>query len=388
MFISREIYQEFIESSNTFAVVSITGPRQSGKTTLLRNIFPEKKYVSLEDPDVRQVAISDPRSFLNQSETGLIIDEIQRVPELVSYIQGIVDTLKKPGHYILSGSQQFELSQTISQSLAGRTAILRLLPFSIFEIQVVAPTLSLEELLFKGFYPRVYNLPAISPVRYYNSYLETYIERDLRQLINVKDLRQFELFVRLCAGRVGQIFVASNMANEVGVTVPTIQSWLSILEASYIVYLLKPFHANVNKRLVKSPKIYFYDVGLATFLAGINEPYQLYTSPLKGSLFENMVVMEVLKKKFNYLKSYQLYYYRDSNGNEVDLILDYNTHIDAIEIKSSSTFDKDFMKGLKYIRSVFGSRVKNTTICYAGDLEQKIGDDHLVNFMNVTRRSV
>ncbi|MCK9411989.1 MAG: ATP-binding protein [Prolixibacteraceae bacterium] len=385
MYISREIYNELIESCNTFPVVTITGPRQSGKTTLLKNVYPDKKYFSLEDPDTRQLALTDPRSFLNQSDTGMIIDEIQRVPELVSYIQGIVDNLQKPGYYILSGSQQFELSQTISQSLAGRTAILRLLPFSIQEILVVSPNSTADELLYKGFYPRTYTLPSISPTRYYNSYLETYIDRDLRQLLHVKDLRLFELFVRLCAGRVGQIFVASNLANEVGVSIPTIQSWLSILEASYIVYLLRPFHANINKRLTKSPKIFFYDVGLAAFLSGITEPYQLYNSPLKGPLFENLVVMEMLKSKYNHFMPYQLYYYRDSNNNEVDLLLDFSTHIDAIEIKSSKTFDTGFLKGLKHIRQVLPEKIKNTTVCYTGDMEQTIGESKLVNYKNIAR---
>lgn len=385
MFIPREIVAELIELSSSFPVVTITGPRQSGKTTLVRNVFPHKKYFSLEDPDTRQLALSDPRTFLNQGENGMIIDEIQRVPELVSYIQGIVDNMQKPGYYVLSGSQQFELSQTISQSLAGRTAILRLLPFSLQEIQEVSANFTVDEMLYKGFYPRNYNLPSINPTRYFNSYLETYINRDLRQLIQVKDLRQFELFVRLCAGRVGQIFIASNLANEVGVSVPTIQSWLSILEASYIVYLLKPYHANINKRLTKSPKIFFYDVGLAAFLSGISGPSQLFTSPLKGPLFENMVVIEMLKYKYNYFKSYQLYHYRESNNNEVDLILDFSTHLDAIEIKSSKNFDPSFVKGLSHIRSVFPLKVRNTTVCYSGDMEQTIGNNKLVNYKNITR---
>jgi hypothetical protein len=385
MFVSREIYSELIESCNTFPVVTITGPRQSGKTTLLKNVFPDKKYVSLEDPDTRQLALADPRTFLNQSDTGLIIDEIQRVPELVSYIQGIVDNLQKPGYYILSGSQQFELSQTISQSLAGRTAILRLLPFSVREIQVVSPNSTVDELLYKGFYPRIYNQPLVNPTRYYSSYLETYIQRDLRQLINVKDLRQFELFLRLCAGRVGQVFVASNLANEVGVTVPTIQSWLSILEASYVVYMLQPFYANINKRLTKSPKLYFYDVGLAAFLSGINEPYQLFSSPLKGPLFENLVVMEMLKSKYNRFKPYQLYHYRDSNSNEVDLLIDYSTHLDAIEIKSSQTFDKSFLKGLNYIRELLPQKIRTTSLCYSGEMEQAIGNNKLINYKNLVK---
>jgi len=385
MYISREIYNELLEACKTFPVVTITGPRQSGKTTLLKNVFPDKKYFSLEDPDTRQLALADPRSFLNQSDNGMIIDEIQRVPELVSYIQGIVDNLQQPGYYILSGSQQFELSQTISQSLAGRTAILRLLQFSIQEIQVISPSSTADELLYKGFYPRTYTQPAISPTRYYNSYLETYIDRDLRQLLYVKDLRQFELFVRLCAGRVGQIFVAAHLANEVGVTVPTIQSWLSILEASFIVYLLRPFHANLNKRLTKSPKIYFYDVGLAAFLSGITEPYQLINSPMKGPLFENMVVMEMLKSKYNHFRPYQLYHYRDSNSNEVDLILDYSTHLDAIEIKSSATFDKGFLKGLNHIRQLLPQKIRQTNVCYSGETEQMVGDNKLVNYKNIAR---
>ena len=383
MFIPREIVNELIELSASFPVITITGPRQSGKTTLLRNVFPHKKYFSLEDPDTRQLALADPRTFLNQSDTGMIIVEIQRVPELVSYIQGIVDTMQKPGYYVLSGSQQFELSQTISQSLAGRTAILRLLPFSLQEIRNVSTDITVDELLYKGFYPRTYTPPTVSPTRYFNGYLETYINRDLRQLIHVKDLRQFELFVRLCAGRVGQIFIASNLANEVGVSVPTIQSWLSILEASYIVYLLQPYHANINKRLTKSPKIFFYDVGLAAFLSGINEPYQLYTSPLKGPLFENMVVMELLKNKYNHFKSYQLYHYRESNNNEVDLILDYSTHLDAIEIKSSKTFDNSFFKGLNHIRAILPLKVRSTTVCYSGDMEQTNGNNRLINFKNI-----
>lgn len=384
MFISREAYYELAELCSVFPVVTITGPRQSGKTTLLKHIFPDKKYVSLEDPDIRQIAVADPRAFLNQSETGMIIDEIQRVPELVSYIQGIVDQLQKPGYFLLSGSQQFELTQKISQSLAGRTAIMKLLPFTIKEIQIVSAGLSSNELIYKGLYPRLYNTPPMNPSRYYSSYLQTYIERDLRELLNVKDLHQFELFVRLCAGRTGQIFVASNLANEVGVSVPTIQSWLSILEASYIVYLLQPYHTNINKRLIKSPKIYFYDTGLAAFLAGINSVEQIPVHPLRGALFENLVIMEVLKKKYNSFKNYQMYFYRDSNQNEVDLLLDNGISIDAIEIKSSETFDKTFQKGLNYIKNILPEKIKNTLICYAGQTESVVNENKLVNYKNLS----
>lgn len=384
MFISREAYQELDEMCKSFPVVTITGPRQSGKTTLLKHIFPDKKYVTLEDPDIRQMAISDPRSFLNQSESGMIIDEIQRVPDLVSYIQGIVDQVQQPGYFLLSGSQQFELTQKISQSLAGRTAIMKLLPFTIKETQVVSPGMSTTELLYKGLYPRLYNTPPMNPSRYYNSYLQTYIERDLREIINIKDLHLFTLFVRLCAGRTGQIFVASNLANEVGVSVPTIQSWLSILEASYIVYLLQPYHSNINKRLIKSSKIYFYDTGLAAYLAGINSVEQMPAHPLRGAFFENMVIMETLKKKYNSFRNFQLYFYRDSNQNEVDLLLDNGISIDAIEIKSSETYDKSFQKGLNYIRQLLPEKIKNTTICYAGQLESVLNEIKLVNYKNLS----
>lgn len=384
MFISREAYLELEEMCKAFPVVTITGPRQSGKTTLLKHIYPGKKYVTLEDPDIRQMAISDPRSFLNQSESGMIIDEIQRVPDLVSYIQGIVDQVQQPGYFLLSGSQQFELTQKISQSLAGRTAIMKLLPFTIKETQVVSPGMSTTELLYKGLYPRLYNTPPMNPSRYYNSYLQTYIERDLREIINIKDLHLFTLFVRLCAGRTGQILVASNLANEVGVSVPTIQSWLSILEASYIVYLLQPYHSNINKRLIKSPKIYFYDTGLAAYLAGINSAEQMPTHPLRGALFENLVIMETLKKKYNSFRNFQLYFYRDSNQNEVDLLLDNGISIDAIEIKSSETFDKSFQKGLNYIRQLLPEKIKNTTICYAGQLESVLNEIKLVNYKNLS----
>lgn len=383
MFITREAYSELAEMCKSFPVVTITGPRQSGKTTLLRHIFPEKMYVSLEDPDIRQLAVTDPRSFLSQSQTGMIIDEIQRVPELVSYIQGIVDQLQKPGFFLLSGSQQFELTQTISQSLAGRTGLLKLFPLSVKEIQVVSPDLSLDELLFTGLYPRLYNTPTMNPTRYYSSYLQTYIERDLRGIANIKDLRQFELFVRLCAGRTGQIFIASHLASEVGVSVPTIQSWLSILEASYIVYSLQPYHANLNKRLIKSPKIYFYDTGLAAFLSGINDVQQMPVHPLRGALFENLAVMEILKKKHNSFKNYQLYFYRDSNQNEIDLLLDDEISIDAIEIKSSVTFDPNFQKGLNYIRQLMPKNIRSTTICYAGQFESKFNENKLVNYKNL-----
>ena len=384
MFISREAYLELDEMCKAFPVVTITGPRQSGKTTLLKHIFPGKKYVTLEDPDIRQMAISDPRSFLNQSESGMIIDEIQRIPDLVSYIQGIIAHVQQPGYFLLSGSQQFEITRKISQSLAGRTAIMKLLPFTIKETQIVSPGMSTTELLYKGLYPRLYNTPPMNPSRYYSSYLQTYIERDLREIINIKDLHLFTLFVRLCAGRTGQIFVASNLANEVGVSVPTIQSWLSILESSYIVYLLQPYHSNINKRLIKSPKIYFYDTGLAAYLAGINSEEQMPAHPLRGALFENMVIMETLKKKYNSIRNFQLYFYRDSNQNEVDLLLDNGISIDAIEIKSSETYDKSFQKGLKYIRQLLPEKIKNTTICYAGQLESVLNEIKLVNYKNLS----
>ena len=382
MYIQRKLEKELKLLFKEYPVITLTGPRQSGKTTLLRNLFPDKRYVSLEDPSQREYAKANPLKFLEGGNEGMIIDEIQHIPALVSYIQGIVDNANKPGMFILSGSQQFELTRTISQSLAGRTAIERLLPFTIDEAYPEKEIISSEEMIYQGFFPRIFAFRQ-NPTKFYSNYIETYIKRDLNDLISIKDLSLFQKFLSLCAGRIGQVFVASTLANEVGVTLKTIQSWVSILEASYIIYTLRPFHANINKRFIKSPKIYFYDVGLAAYLLGINDPSQITVSPFGGSLFENMVVMEIKKYLTNNGKQDNLCFYKDSNQNEIDILTNNLFQFDAIEIKSAQTFNKTALKGLDYINKILPERTKKTWLCYNGLIEGEYNKHQLVNFKNM-----
>jgi predicted AAA+ superfamily ATPase len=379
MYIQREVEKEILRLFRKFPVVTLTGPRQSGKTTLLKHAFPDLNYQSLEDPGIREFAQTDPVGFLSQADDGLILDEIQRVPELVSYIQGLVDDKNKSGMYILSGSQQFELTRSVTQSLAGRTAILRLLPFSLDEAYKDKDSVRTDTFIYNGFYPRIL-ASGINPTEFYSNYFETYIRRDLNELISVKDLRLFQKFVQLCAGRTGQIFIASNLSDEVGVSVKTIQAWLSILEASYLVYILNPYHANINKRLIKSPKIYFYDVGFASYLVGINNPEQVAAFPLRGLLFENMVIMELKKYLANRGMVDNLYFFRDSHHNEVDLMFDKVVSFDFIEIKSTQTFNNNLFRGLDYIRNLFSEKTMRTMLCYDGPLDKAFRDHRILNF--------
>lgn len=351
----------------------LTGPRQSGKTTLAKAALPDKEYISLESPENREYALTDPKGFLAQYKKGVIIDEAQRAPELFSYIQGIVDGTKKKGLFILTGSQNFQLLNTINQSLAGRTAILKLLPFSISEILRAVKKMELNDLLLKGFYPRIYD-QKLDPYHALSFYFETYIQRDVRSLIRVKDLSLFEKFVRLCAGRVGCLLNLSNLGNEVGVSHTTAREWLSILEASYIVFLLPPYHKNFNKRITKSPKLYFYDVGLAAYLLGIETVNQMQRDPLRGNLFENLVVIDTLKQRFEQVKASNLSFFRDTNGNEVDLILTSGNDLHAIEIKSGQTITNDFFKGINYFKAIRKSEVVKTRIIYGGDKKQVRSD--------------
>jgi predicted AAA+ superfamily ATPase len=377
----REIEKEILKGVSGFPVVTITGPRQSGKTTMIKHLFPNKMYISLEDPDNYEIAKTDPRGLLSKHFDGIILDEVQRVPELLSYIQGIVDEHNIPGMFILSGSQQFNLMSGITQSLAGRTAIFKLFPFSISELDSRNES-DINNILHKGFYPRVWDFD-LSPTKFYSDYIESYIERDLRQIINIKDLDKFRTFIRLCAGRTGQIFIASHLANEIGVSVHTINSWLSILETSYIVFQLPPFYANINKRLTKSHKIYFYDVGLASNLLKIQQPDQLYSHPLRGAIFENLVIADIVKSRRNKGLMNNFFFYRDSNQNEVDLIIDNMLNIDAVEIKSTETFSNNLLQGLKYIRKILPEKTRYTYLCYAGRKEMQYQDHQLVNFRNI-----
>jgi len=331
-------------------VISVTGPRQSGKTTLAKLCFPNYSYVNLENPDTYQAAVSDPRLFLTQFQSGLIIDEVQRLPELFSYIQTISDERNTPGEYILTGSQNFLLSANISQSLAGRVFITHLLPFSIAELQSSSHDYqNFETFLFNGFYPRLYD-KNIEPSLFYPSYIQTYIERDVRQIINVSNLYTFQRFMRMAASRVGQLLNYNNIANELGVDLKTVKSWFSILESSFIVFFLQAHHQNFSKRLVKTPKLYFYDTGLVCSLLGIKKANEIETHWIRGALFENMVIADLAKNYYNQAEKMPLFFWRDSTGNEIDCLVEEGNTIKIIEIKSSATISPDFFKGLNYYK--------------------------------------
>lgn len=372
--IKRTIEPILVDLARRYPVVTITGPRQSGKTTLCRKAFPTLKYANLEAPDVRRFAIEDPRGFLTAHSGGAILDEIQRAPEIPSYIQDIVDAEKGPGRFILTGSQQFEVMNTISQSLAGRTALLKLLPLSLAELKQTHPTGNIDRLLLTGFYPRIHE-QGLNPTQALGDYLDTYVERDLRQLATVKDLSLFERFLKLCAGRTGQVLNLQSLGNDAGVSHTTVRAWLTLLEASYIVFLLQPWHTNISKRLIKSPKLYFHDVGLAAFLLGLENEMQVSRDPLRGNLFENMVVMEALKNRYNRGKRSNLFFYRESNGNEVDLLAESGRNLRAVEIKSGATINPDYFKGLHhFFKAVGAKRHISGGVIYGGNEIQKRSD--------------
>ena len=329
---------------NSIHLLPVTGPRQSGKTTLCRQTFPDLRYVNLEAPDQRDFAESDPRGFLSQWGEGIIIDEIQHVPELLSYLQVIADERGENGLFVLTGSEQFRLSDAINQSLAGRTALLRLLPFSLRERRRTGASDAIDEVIFGGFYPRLLD-QGLDPRQALGDYFETYVERDVRRLGSIRNLSAFRSFLRLCAGRVGQLANLSSLGSDAGVSHTTAREWLTVLEASYIVFQLQPYHANIRKRLVKSPKLYFYDVGLASYLLGIETPEQVATHPLRGALFENVVVTEALKHRFNRGQQPNLSFFRDSSGLECDLFYETGHGISAIEAKSGSTVASGLFHG-------------------------------------------
>ncbi len=367
--ITRVAENRLKQLSKTFKSVSLTGPRQSGKTTLVKTLFTGRPYVSLENPDARRFAVEDPRGFLDTYKTGAILDEIQKAPELFSYLQEVLDNTKQKGLFILTGSNNFLLQQSISQSLAGRTASQVLLPFSIDELKQ-GNWLKEDDnnLVLKGFYPPVYDQD-IPPADWYPNYITTYIEKDVRQLKNIANLRTFERFISIVAGRCGQELNMSSISNETGIDVKTVQSWISILESSYIVYLLKPHHKNFNKVIVKRPKLYFYDTALAASLLGIFSVTQLITHPLRGALFENMVISEFVKYGTHRNMLYNLYYWRDKAGHEIDLIIDNNKNLIPVEIKSAKTITDDFFKNIKYWQKLSGQ--KRSYLLYAGDQYQK-----------------
>jgi uncharacterized protein len=327
-------------------VVTITGPRQSDKTTLCRQTFPEMAYVNLERPDLRAFATDDPRGFLANYPDGAILDEIQRVPSLLSWIQVDVDERKQMGRYILTGNQQFELNRHIAQSMAGRTALLNLLPLSVAELCVAGEVADIDSLILSGGYPRIH-ADALDPASALADYFETYVQRDLRELVQIRNLALIEKFVRLAAGRVGQLLNMQSLAADVGVSGHTAAEWLSLLEASYIVFRLPPWFENLGKRLVKSPKLYFYDTGLAAWLVGMTRREHLPAHPLRGHLFENLAVLEFLKAYFNRGEQPRLHFYRDSAGNEADLVLEDGRQLHLVEIKSAATVSPDAMRPIR-----------------------------------------
>ena len=367
--IPRHILPVLQERARQLPVVTVTGPRQSGKTTLCRLAFPDHPYLNLERPDTREFARSDPRAFLDGLPDGAIIDEIQRVPELLSWIQVEVDTRPMPGRFILTGSHQFDLSRHVSQSLAGRTALLRLLPLSIAELSALGK-LDTDELLFRGGYPRIH-ADGLDPAMALADYFETYVQRDLRELVQLRHLAEFERFVRLAAGRIGQVLNLQSLASDVGVSGHTAREWITLLEASFIVFRLPPWFANIGKRLIKSPKLYFHDVGLAAWLLGIRRPEHLPSHPLRGHLFENLAMLEVLKTYANAGERPDLHFFRDSAGNEADLVLELGHRLMLLEIKSARSLAPDAMRALDAVRRGLGERVTWSALFYDGDEAQR-----------------
>jgi len=352
----------------------VTGPRQSGKSTLVRHAFPDHHYVSLEDLDQREFAETDPRGFLNQFSGGAILDEAQRCPALFSYLQTRVDKRQQPGEFILTGSQQFGLLSGITQSLAGRAALLTLLPMAYGELQRSGKIGNkLDKILFDGAYPPIFDR-GLEPHSWHGNYVRTYLERDVRQLIKVQDLGTFQRFLKMCAGRTAQLLNLSSLSNDSGITHNTAKAWISVLEASYIVHLLPPHHQKFNKRLVKTPKLYFLDTGLATWLLGIQNSEQLATHVQRGALFETWVISELLKARYNAGGTSNLYFWRDRSGHEVDLLIDHGTHLSPLEIKSGQTINKDYFKGLEFWKKLAGETAGKAWLVYGGDTRQSRSD--------------
>jgi predicted AAA+ superfamily ATPase len=380
--IKRAITTELKKLLKEYPVVTILGPRQSGKTTLVKNFLKNFSYANLEDPEVREFATYDPKSFLKQLKRPVILDEIQRVPSLLSYIQVIVDANQSMGEFILTGSHQLKLQEVIAQSLAGRTGILNLLPLSITELKKAKIELGdFTEYAYKGFYPRIYKYNQRPSVAYSN-YFQTYIEKDVRQLINIKNLNTFEKFIKLLAGRVAKLMDYSSLAGDVGVDTKTIKEWLSILEASFIVFKLPPFYQNFGKRMMKSPKYYFCDTGLLCYLLGIQNPKQILRDPLMGNIFENLMVIEVLKNRYNQGLSSNLYFYRDSNQVEIDLLLDFSRRFVLVEIKASSTFHRSLLHNFNLVEKSLPDIIQKILL-YNGESKNLEPGSKIRNFMNL-----
>jgi predicted AAA+ superfamily ATPase len=380
-FINRALGNEIKRLKSYFPVIVLTGPRQSGKTTLSKKMFPDFHYVDMMRVTDRQLIESSPEVFLRQYADGLIIDEAQNYPELFPYLKIVADDLPN-SNFILTGSNNFSLMEKVTESLAGRVATLALLPLSLHELgdeKAKSPT---ETLLFNGGYPAVWakNIPAADVIRqYYNSY----IERDVRQLINVKDLSRFQIFIRLCAGRIGTEFISQSLSNDVGVSYHTINNWLSVLEASYLVFRLQPFYQNIGKRLIKTPKIYFYDTAIVCFLLGIETAEQLKTHPLRGAIFENYVMLEFLKNRYNAGQTNNLFFYKDKSQREIDILQQFGNQYNAYEIKSATTFHSEFTGNLNYLKKIFGETLVKRQVIYDGNNDLNTPENGVVNFRNI-----
>ena len=381
-YIHRKIEETILEASKYFSVIAVSGPRQSGKSTLLTQLFPLYEKYSLKDLNILDYAKNDPIAFLNQTDEGMFIDEIQRCPQLLDYIQGIVDNNPKR-HFALSGSSNFEVMKNLSESLAGRAGVFELLPMSIQEVTGKVDLDNLNQILYNGLYPSICAKKNIAKF-FYPSYVRTYLEKDVRDLLQIKDQIRFTKFLKLCAARIGSLFNASELGAEVGVSSKTISHWLSVLQASYLITLLPPYYENIPKRLVKSPKLYFNDPGLACYLLDIETPQQLDRDKMRGAIFENMIVMEAIKHRYNMGLEGGVFFYRDSNQNEVDLLIKQEGELTAIEVKSSMTYSSSFEKALTQIEGWIKTPISKKAIVYSGDFENSSGDINLINYRHIS----
>jgi len=380
-YIHRRLEAVILEAYKYFSVICVTGPRQSGKSTLVRHLFPQYAMYSLKDLQVRQFAQSDPVAFLNQHPEGMFIDEVQKVPVLLEYIQGIVDRCPER-RFFLSGSSNFELMRGITESLPGRAGVYELLPMSLEEVGDLMVEKDVDHFLFDGFYPAVCAGKNKASL-FYPSYVKTYLEKDVRDVLNVQDMMRFLKFLKLCAARVGSLFNALEIGCELGVDSKTVRRWLDVLQASYVVTLLPPYYENISKRLVKKPKLYFNDPGLACYLLDIESPKQLARDKMRGAIFENMLVMEAIKHRLNRGKEGGVFFYRDSNQNEVDVLVKQEGEITALEVKSSMTYDRSFESALRALPGWVSTPVRDRAVVYAGDFQNVAGDVKVVNFRNV-----
>lgn len=381
--LKRAIEDTLKRLSKGFPIVGIMGPRQSGKTTLARLLFGDKPYVSLEDPDVFEYANDDPKGFLSQYQKGAIFDECQRVPSLFSYLQRIVDESNKMGLFILTSSQQFGLRSKISQSLAGRIGLVTLLPFTLEEAKLANKSYRLFDQMRTGFYPPLYDR-SLLPTDWFASYLQTYVEKDVRQLINIKDLKAFQTFVRMCAGRVGQLVNLSSLGNDCGMSHVTTKDWLSVLEASYLIYTLEPHFRNFSKRLIKSSKVYFHDTGLLCYLLNIKDSQDLNTHPFRGQIFENFIINEYFKSSYNRGELPDFYFWRDNSGTEIDLLYEQKGKIIPVEIKSGQTISKDYFKNILLWQKYAGEEGGEGIVIYGGDEDQKRSNQIVYSWKNYT----